>query len=291
MYYDTDTSELLFCTNDETSGYEWVTNTDNSITGDMLNAAVAGEGLVQDNDGNLDINTDDGSTATLEIDAVLDEIRVIEGGIGDREIEDYSIDFAQIQSRQGTDTLIPEYPNFTLYAGTSGNNIGTLEADFDNTNETGYYRWSSNKGQGAEVAQDYTIVVQWAVPENFQAFCDSTVDSVAYACTGSEIEIDYRTFAVGASADELNKIDITLLDTAGSTVAIDAAATLVGTTSDVWVEDYGLDFTTAGGGTWTPGELVTLQIQMTSKASWTGTTLDNTNPVDIGAIHFNYVAK
>ncbi len=285
MYYNTTNGNLLFCTDsaDSPGTYQWVTNQDNSVTGVMLDPAVAGEGLVQDANGNLDVNVD-GTSLTI----AGDEVQIAEGGVGAYELADNSITQDDLQTRLETAVLTPEYPNFTLY-GDGSNNIGTLEADHDPTSGRNFYQWSTMKGRGSETAQDYTIVVQWPIPDGFQGFCQPTSGVGDLACT-SEMTVDYATESTDGN---LSRIDLLVEDTAGTTVD------MVGSTEDVmvstvggdWEDDYALEFATEDDGDWTTGEFLTIKLNLTSKSDWSGNIHDNQNPVKVGEIKFNYLTK
>jgi len=200
------------------------------------------------------------------------------GAITSTEIADETITFDDIAPRLATETLTPEFQNFTIFADGS-NNVGTLESDYDNTNQRNFYRWSTQK---SDVAQDYDLIVQWPVPENFQRFCQPTTDTDDLDCD-AEIQLDFRTNDTVISN---NKLDITLLDTTGSAIALTGTTDLVSTTAATWVDNQSVVFATEGDGTFTPGEYLTLQVKLTSINS-----ADITNPADLGAIKFNYIAK
>ncbi len=285
MYYNTTNGNLLFCTeSDDTPGtYQWVTNQDNSVTGVMLDPAVAGEGLVQDASGNLNVNVD-GSSLTV----IGDEVQIAEGGVGAFELADNSITLDDLQTRLETAVLTPEYPNFTLY-GDGSDNIGTLEADHNPTSGRNYYKWSTMKGRGSQNAQDYTVVVQWPIPDGFLGFCQPTNGVGDLACD-EEISVDYNT---DNTDTDYSQLDILVQDTAGTTVDVTGTSEddLVSTVAGTWEDDYGLVFATEDDGDWTTGEFLTMKFTMTSKSEWTGNVHDNQNAVYIGEIKFNYLTK
>ena len=122
--------------------------------------------------------------------------------------------------------------------------------------------------------QDYDIVFQWMVPDDFQS----------WTAAGPSIEVDYKTDTTSATD---NKLDITMTDTAGAAVTLaGTASTMVSTTANTWVEDQVVAAASLAG-TYTPGEYVTITVKMSSKA----TTTANRNPAYLGAFNFNYVAK
>ena len=83
-----------------------------------------------------------------------------------------------------------------------------------------------------------------------------------------------------------NAIDITMFDTAGAAVVLTGGANLASAVADTWVNDHIVTSSIAGG-TFTPGEYVTIRIKMTSQA----TTTANRNPAYVGAFKLNYTVK
>ncbi len=165
-------------------------------------------------------------------------------------------------------TLVPEFSNFTLRADGS-NNKGTMFSDHDTTTDRNYYAWSTRK-TGA--LNDYDLVLQWMVPENFIGFSD----------VNPEIEIDYKT-DLTTIAD--NRLDIvSLLDTTGTAVTLTGNTALASTVADTWVDDADITFS---GGTFTPGEYITMTFRFASK----GTTRTDKNPVYLGPVKFNIKVK
>ncbi len=228
-----------------------------AVTAAKLNADTAGLGIVQNGGtGALDLNVDD---STVEINS--DTIQVKDGGITSAKITDNTIAFADIAEREVTFTLTPEYPNFSLYADGT-NNVGTMKADYDNTDDRNYYEWSTKQGS----AQDYDIIIQWPIPENFQSWSSSS----------DEIQLDVKSTTTTAAN---NKLDITLSDTAGSDVTLTGGTDIASSTADTWRNNYGITFS---GGTWTPGGYATMKIKMTAT---------NTNAIQLGEIRFNSRVK
>lgn len=231
------------------------------ITGTHLAAGIAGNGLTQDASGNFDIGTDD---STIEL--FGDALRLKDSGITSAKIFDGTIALADIAEREVITTLTPEYPSFTLAADGSAN-VGTLESDFDVATERNYYKWSTKQTS----AQDYDIVIQWAIPENFQGWSNTT----------DEIMVDFKTDTTTLGD---NKLDITLFDTAGVEATLTGGTDLVSTVADTWVDDHSITF---AGGTWTPGEYMTMKIKMTSNAA----TISDLNPSYVGQLKFNVRVK
>jgi len=275
---------------------------DNSVgTLNIINGAVMNEDLADDsvdtnNIVNTAVTTDkiaDGNVTTEKLadeavttdkiaDGSITTAKLATSGINSDSIEDGSIEFIDLAARLGTETLAPEYPNLTLY-GDGSNNVGTLQANYDGTRN--YYQWTTNRGVApGDVAQDYDLVMQWAVPENFIRFCDSA-DATIFTnddCD-AEIELAYKTDTANTAE---NKLDISMLDTAGDSVSLISATDLTNTT---WTNDT-IAFTTTGSGTFVPGDITTIALKMTSMA--TGTPANRVrHPVQIGAIKLNYMAK
>lgn len=259
------------------------------VTESHLNTSVAGSGLtggggaalaigagngitVNANDVTINADSTTGATvAPVSVGAngvgVTVDNSTIEHAAGTLQLKDGGIALAKIASREATYALTPEFQNFTL-AADGTDNLGTMETDHDATTDRNFYKWST---KNSTTAQDYDMIIQWAIPENFQGW--STISN--------EIEIDYKTDTTTATDNQLN---ITLLDTAGVAATLTGGTALVSSLADTWVDGSAITFT---GGTWTPGEYITLKIKMASKAT-SGADL---NPVYIGQIKFNLEVK
>lgn len=72
---------------------------DDGITKEKINSDVAGEGLSQDTDGSLKVNTDD---ATIEIDEYTDELQVKDLGITEDKIDDNAVTTDKINNEAVT---------------------------------------------------------------------------------------------------------------------------------------------------------------------------------------------
>ncbi len=208
---------------------------DDGITAAKLNADTAGDGLVQNGGtGALDVNVDD---TTIEINA----------------------DVLQIKDRNVTLNMPVEYPNFTLVADGSANR-GTFESDHDATAVRNYYQWSTRRA----TQQDYDLVVQWPIPDDFQEFQAT-----------NPIQFLYQTTDATAGDNEIDVISLS--DTAG------AAVTLTGSNVDLvntaWTTH---DLNYSGTPTFTAGEYITLTLRLHA---------DNGNVSRLGEMIFNYVAK
>ncbi len=247
---------------------------DAGVTATQLASSVTGNGLSGGAGTSLSVSADSTTGATVApVSVVANGVGVtvdnatIDHSTGTIGIKDAGVTFTQLAAREVTYTLTPEFENFTLSAD-GGENVGTMYADYDITNKRNYYQWTT---KNTSTAQDYDLVLQWAVPENMQGF----------SLTNPEIEIDYKTDTVTA-AD--NQLDITLLDTAGTVVALTGGTALKSTVAGDWVDGADITFT---GGTFTSGEYITMIIKMSSKA----TSTSDLNPAFIGQIKFNALVK
>lgn len=253
---------------------------DESITSsDILNGTITADDLGTDSVGNDEIATDavgsdeigTGAVGTDEVannsltadDLATDSVdadEIATSAVGTDEIADGTVAFSDIAARAATFTLAPEFQNFTIVADGT-NNTGTMESDHDATTNRNYYKWSAKNG-GA--LQDYDIVLQWTVPENFQSW------------TAAPISIDYRTETALDADNDIEIVDI--IGTDGNSVTnIDTGSTPAA--SATWVDDHGITFT---GGTFTPGETMTIQIKMSAM---------NSNAAYLGQIKFNANVK
>jgi hypothetical protein len=219
------------------------------LVGDSSNTAVAvaptGD-VTFDNTGAFDITNDAVTTA---------------------EILDNTLTFDDLAVRESVMTESPEFSNFTLQASGS-NNRGTLESDHDSAVNKNFYKWSTRQNNNI---QSYDIVMQWAIPENFQGFSTTA---------NAPIEVDFKT---NTTASTENALTVSIEDSAGNILST-TSNNLVSSTANTWVENQAVNFT---GGTFTPGEYLTLRFAMTSQA----TTTSNQNPVFVGPVKFNYTAK
>lgn len=261
---------------------------DSTITStDILNATILEEDLANSAVTTIKINDsavtsakidngtileEDLSDSSVSSDKIVNETIIAEdlatSAVTSTKILDGTVSFDDIAVRTVATTFTPEYPNFTLNAdGTD--NTGTLEADLDGstTPARNFYKWST---LNSTTAQDYDIVVQWAIPENFQEFTDS----------GNQIELDFKTNTI---VDTDNKVDVTFFDTAGTAVLLTGGGDLKSAVANTW-ETAGITFST---GTYTPGSYVTLKIKMTSKKTVAG----DQNPTFVGALKFKHKVK
>jgi len=247
--------------------------TTDQIADDAVTAAQIATGAVTSDeilDGAIataDI-ANDAITNDLIADDAVDTDQIADDAVTTDQIEDGTITQDDVAERESFYTLAPEFSNFTLRADGSDNS-GTMYSDHDTGTDRNYYAWSTRR-TGA--LNDYDLVLQWMVPENFVGFSD----------TNPEIEIDYKTDLTTAADNRLDIIS--LLDTNGSNVALTGGTGLVSTIADTWVDDADVTF---AGGTFTPGEYITMTFRFASK----GTTRTNANPVYLGPVKFNVKVK
>ncbi len=153
----------------------------------------------------------------------------------------------------------PEFPNFTLTADGSDNR-GTMVSDHDATNNRNYYEWTTRRSG----MQDYDLVVQWPIPEDF----------VSWQAT--PFSFDYVTNTATVTDNQIDLVSI--LDTAGTAVALAGDTTDLAATAWTAAAVTGLE----AGGTYTAGEFITLTFKMQA------TEADFSR---LGALQFNYVAN
>ena len=294
VYYSTDSDQILFCgeSADSPGTFVWMSNQDNSITAKMINADVAGLGLIQDTDGSLRVNTDE---TTLELNG--DVVRIKEQGVTTLEIANETILAEDIATGAVTtseildntitqadravlavfEELVPEYPNMTLWADTAAPNqhVGTMEADYDVAGDRSFYKWSTNKDPVDNSLHSYTVVLQYVLPENFWTWPAS-----------NQIELEIRTHT-DAVAD--NRVDVGMVDTDETGITLTGGSGLRSTNADEWeVKIISFDPNQANAD-WVPGKPVVLRVKMSSKAD-VGAGITQ-HPVYIGKVKFNYNIK
>jgi cytoskeletal protein CcmA (bactofilin family) len=140
-----------------------------------------------------------------------------------------------------------EYPNSTYFASGS-TTIGQLSTDYDTTNKENYYHWVSTRG----TIQDYWIATRVKVPKNFNNFA-----------TSSGIVLRYRTTS---TSNAVNYVNVRLLDTTGTAVAIGGGTTLTSTTASTWKNTA---LTNLTSGTYTPGGQITVLIKAATTSAGT----------------------
>lgn len=104
-------------------------------------------------------------------------------------------------------TFYAEWASFSLYAdGTD--NIGTVRSEYDDADDRSYYSFTSRRA----TTQDYDIVLQWRVPDDFTGFDTGT----------NHLEFDIETGGAGAAVD-LRDVQVNGVDQAISDLANTAA--------------------------------------------------------------------
>ncbi len=246
---------------------------DDSITADDLAIdSVTASEIATDAVDSDEIAADAVTASEIATDAVgSDEIaadavtasEIATGAVTTDEILDDTITLADIAARSYTQTISPEFPEFTIQADGSDNS-GRLLSDHDSTNHKNYYEWSTKK----TTEQDYDLLVQWTIPEGFQSF------------NANSLSFDYKTTTTAAADGEITLVEA--FDTAGATIA---GVTTNSGASTTWASISNIDLT--GAGTLTVGEPITLRFRMKSRATAGG----DRQPSQLGAIELQYNIK
>jgi hypothetical protein len=141
----------------------------------------------------------------------------------------------QADDRQKDVLLVYSAPHQNAsYQGDATSNVGQLYVSHDNTNKRNYYLWTSTK----DSLQDYDIILQAALPQDFIRFKQTTDEN--------PLRVMYRT--TGADSAD-NQLDISVFDTNGNPVTLSgASADLVNTS---WTTS---DIEFSGSPTWTAGQ-------------------------------------
>ena len=132
--------------------------------------------------------------------------------------------------------LIPEYDNAAPMPD-GADNFGTLSLQYANSHN--YYEWTTSE----PTTQDYDIVIRYRLPDGFSSF-----DAAA----------PIKLYNKVSSAPGATKVDVTMLDTAGSAVTLTGGAALQNT---AWTEST---ITIDGTRTFTAGGYVTIIIKMSA---------------------------
>ena len=219
-----------------------------SVGADEIATGAVGTDEVADNSLTADdLATDSVDTDEIATDAVTTD-EILDGTITQDDIaaEDVSV------------SMPPEFPNFTLFADGT-NNRGTFESGYDPTEIQNFYQWSTRRVN----AQDYDLVVQWPIPEDFDGW------------QAAPLSFNFRTNSADALENNLDLISIR--DTAGVVVPGAAATDLVNT---AWTTQAVTGLEAAG--TYDAGQFITMNFRFEA------TELDFTQ---LGNIVFNYTAK
>jgi len=164
--------------------------------------------------------------------------KIATGAITTNHIADGALTWNDLETRNKSTLISPEYPNFTL-VGDGTNNRGTLDADRDTSDNKNYYSWTSRK----TALNDYDIMVQYQIPDDFDSWQTNA------------IIVNYQTEDPDTTD---NNIQVYVLDTSGSA---DYTSSQLASTS--WTSTT----LTSGNlnGTYTAGEYMTIGIKLSSR--------------------------
>ncbi len=150
-------------------------------------------------------------------------------------------------------TFYPEYPDSVVHADGT-NNRGTLESEYDTTQESNYYHWTTRRG----ATQDIDIRFQFALPTDFG--------------TAGDFTFDYRT---GTATEGDNDVEVRLYNVTNTT---ECGNDLTNGTANVWATGTITAATIAagctGGTALDAGDIVEVQIKL----------LDNSGAADFADI-------
>ena len=132
--------------------------------------------------------------------------------------------------------LAPEYPDAVFQADGS-ENTGSFTAGYDDVNLHNYYQWTSSQG----TLQDYDVVTRIKLPLDFNSWD-----------AGNPLTFNYKT-ADGVTTN--NKVDIYLLDTTNSVAGLTGNTNLANASWSTYSSTDDLS-----GGTWTPGQYITIKV-------------------------------
>ena len=147
--------------------------------------------------------------------------------------------------------LAPNFPNSSYY-GDGSSNVGQLKLSRDTENNRNHYTWSTTNA----VLQDYTIAIEYTLPDNFTTWGTTP------------ITVDYKTNT--GSADDA-KIGVRVFN--GSGTADTALANLA---NNSWSTGSITSLTQA----YAAGDTITLLIDVFSTSG---------NPADVGRITLDYI--
>ncbi len=162
-------------------------------------------------------------------------------------------------------TFYPEYPDTVVYQDGS-NNRGKLEADYDDTNDEHYYRWTTRR----PATQDIDLRFRFALPADFLDVNDLT--------------FNYRT---GSGVEADNDVEVGLYnatdETAGNPTLCgsDTSNTSAGSWSTGTITEATLETGCTGGTSLDAGDIIELAIKL----------LDNnggTDYADVGVVSLGY---
>ena len=140
--------------------------------------------------------------------------------------------------------LVPEYPGTTLFwDGT--NNSGTMFADYEDNggnNKHNYYAWTTRKA----VIQDYDLAIRVQLPQTFSYF------------EATPISFNYKTWSSNVIN---NKIDLTIENGSGTSVALLGNTNLVSSSDNTWT-NTNINFIWSP--TFSAGEWITIRIKLSA---------------------------
>ncbi|MBD3329997.1 hypothetical protein GF354_00530 [Candidatus Peregrinibacteria bacterium] len=207
-----------------------------------------------DDDHSLYFNTDGSDTMGGDLNVGNNAIlnATIDGDLNTLQ----DIPWTSIDTRAETLVLIPEYKNMIIDEdGTA--NVATLRQGNDATNDQQYYKLSS----GQASLQDLDIYLLVKLPDDF----------VSWQATPIQIYLKSSTTTAGD-----NQVDITVKDTANTSVTLTGGTDLKSDSADTWVQK---SITYNGSPTWTAGDWMTIRLNLQAKDS---------NAIYVSDIKLNY---
>jgi len=210
-----------------------------------------------DDDHVLYFNVDGSDAMTGDLDLGSNDIinATIDGDLNTLQ----DIAWTSLKERNKTYLLIPEYNNMMIYEdGTS--NIATMSQGEDSVNDHQYFVLSSAKSS----LQDLDIILRIQLPNDFTGW------------QATPIQIYLKT-ATTNTAD--NQIDVSMFDTANTSVSLTGASDLHSTTADTWIEN---SITFGGAPTWLAGDFVTIKLKLQACSN---------NKAYVSEIKLNYKAR
>lgn len=166
---------------------------------------------------------------------------VVTAGGGVSSISDLRVLNSDDRERTTQQVFHPQFANAALQ-GDGSNNVGQLYVNHDDTSKNNFYFWTST----ITSLQNYDVIVRVTVPPDFKNWVRNPL-SVAYR---------------SSSADTANnKMDISVVDTAGS------AVTLSGSTTSLAGTSWGTtNIAFQGSPTWTAGGEFLIKFKMYAKS-------------------------
>jgi hypothetical protein len=155
--------------------------------------------------------------------------------------------------------LPAEYAGAVLDTGATGNNVGTMTSGYDQTNRMNYYKWTTTQVSN----QTYDVVVQVALPKDFDAWNTSPIQLTTYTSDTTNGTITVQVIKSNGSAD--SNFSSFQSATPGST--------------STWATTT---FSTLDSSNYTAGDYITIRIRMQSPTS---------GDIRIGNLVLNYLAN